>query len=82
MIFNSSENWKSSELTSQPLSVCGQYSLIGGISIGRQGSSISKTFSNLTVHEEINIHMVLWMIDQQPDDTNLYQILVDGVVVK
>ncbi len=64
------------------MTVCGQYSLIGGISIGRQGSIISKTFNNLNVHSEINIHMVFWMIDQQPDDTNYYQVLVDGVIVK
>jgi hypothetical protein len=61
-----------------PLSQCGKYSLIGGISIGRQGSTLSKTFTNLQVHTVAYLTMSLILIDQQQDSESLYQIFIDG----
>ena len=64
------------------MTLCGRYSLIGGISVGRQGSVLSRTFTNLEVHSLVDIYMTFWMIDQQLDDKNVYQIFVDGQLVK
>ena len=43
-IYPTADGWKSSETNGIPLTQCGKYSLVGGISIGRQGSTLFKTY--------------------------------------
>ena len=81
-MYQSAFDWRSTELVGQPLTLCGRYSLIGGISIGRGGSRLTRTFTNLEVHNMVDIYMTFWMIDQQLDDKNVYQIFVDGTLVR
>ena len=48
--YNSPTGWNSTEISADPLTLCGDYSLIGGLSIGIAGSVLTKTFTKLPAH--------------------------------
>lgn len=59
---------------------CGFYSLVGGISIGVSGSTLTKTYYNLPIHTTLYLSFTLFLIDQVYNDTSNYQISVDNNV--
>ena len=62
------------------MSQCGFYSVVGGISIGVAGSTLSKTYTNLPVHTTLYLSFTLFLIDQVLGDTNSYQLMIDNNV--
>jgi hypothetical protein len=70
----------SSQTTLSPLTLCGKYSVIGGIGAGIKQTLISKYFKPVQVHTSVDITFTLFLIDQNQDDTNEYQVFIDGVL--
>jgi hypothetical protein len=62
--------WVSSETVSSPVTTCGFYSLVGGISIGVAGSSLLRSFSRLPAHTSLYLYFTLFLIDQAVGDLN------------
>jgi hypothetical protein len=68
----------SSETAGSTVTVCGYYSLVGGITIGVAGSTLKRDFTNLPAHTTIYIYFTMFLIDQALGDLNGYIISVDG----
>ena len=77
--FNDNLGWKSSSVLTNLATVCGSYSLLGGLPSGLGGSTLSKTFTDLPVHKKIWIKFTLFMIDQVTGSDYKAFIDVDGV---
>ena len=69
--------WFASERPSNPYSTCGNYLLLGGISIGIANSYFRYTVTNLPVHNTVYVNFNLLLIDQNPQDTFQYGISID-----
>ena len=77
--FNESaaSGWTSSEIDGTPVTKCGLYNLVGGNLVGRAGSVLRKTFTNLLAHNTVYVRYVLFLIDQQPSAQYAYTTSVD-----
>jgi hypothetical protein len=70
-------SWKSSEVSFNPVSLCGTYKLLGGISIGVAKSLYTYTIADLPVHTIVYLYYTLFLIDQTQLDIYQYQLQVD-----
>lgn len=70
--------WESSEVAINPTTYCGQYQLLGGVSIGRANSVLTYTIQNLPLHTKLYLRYNLFLIDQNQGDTYQYTILLDS----
>jgi hypothetical protein len=73
--------WKSTEVSGNLSTVCGIYSLIGGLPLGLGDSSLIKTYTNLPVHSSIWIKFTLFLIDQITGSIYQAFVSVNGVRV-
>ena len=72
-------SWSSSAVLTNPVSTCGAYQLLGGLSIGRANSQLTLTVSNLPVHTIVHVIFNALIIDQNPQDSFQYSISVDNI---
>lgn len=70
--------WTSSEVTVNPVTFCGQYQLLGGISIGRANSLLTYSSSELPLHSRLYLRYNLLLIDQNPLNSYQYSISLDS----
>ena len=71
--------WTSSAVLVNPISSCGAYDVLGGLSIGIANSFFSYTITNLPVHTLLHVVFNALLIDQNPNDQYEYSVEVDGV---
>jgi hypothetical protein len=64
------------------LTLCGKYSLIGGVSVGIQSAKLNRFFNNLDVHTNVDMIFTFMAIDQDTDVENMYQVYIDNKLVK
>lgn len=60
---------------------CGDYSLIGGISIGVAGSSLAQIYTDLPAHTQLFLYFTIFLIDQSLGDSSAFQVAVDKEVI-
>lgn len=61
--------------------VCGSYSLVGGLPSGLGGAELYRSFTNLPVHKKIWVKFTMFLIDQTLGSTYTAYVSVDGVRV-
>lgn len=79
--FNDSLGWQSTSVTTGLTTVCGAYSLLGGLPSGLGGSSLLKTYEGLPVHKKIWVKFTLFLIDQVTGSDYKAFVDVDGTRV-
>lgn len=79
--FNESLGWKSTSVLINLTTVCGSYSLVGGLPSGLGGATLYKTFINLPVHTKIWLKFTLFLIDQTVGSVYQAFISVDNIRV-
>ena len=80
MKFSDRDGWVSNEVGIDLVSICGSYSLIGGIPQGRGNSIISKTFQGLKIHNRVWVKFSIFLIDQIRNSDYTLRVSLDNEV--
>lgn len=78
MKFTDGVGWKSTAVLSNLTTSCGSYSLVGGLPSGFGGSTLSKTYTELPVHNKIWLKFTMFMVDQITGSSYSAFVNVDG----